>query len=83
MKNYERILIYQNKLFLYLLLSHNSKSTIVLYKNKNFPKIVTFVKIIEKMQLIDEKLSKRTHLSTKLFLILISKSQSQIYNSSL
>ena len=54
MKNSERILIYHKKLLLSLFLSHNPKSTIVLYKNKNFPKIAAFVKIIEKMQPIDE-----------------------------
>ena len=50
MKIQERILIYLNKFLLSLFLSHNLKSTTVLYKNENFPKIAVFVKIILKMQ---------------------------------
>ena len=57
MKNSERILIYQNKLLLFLFLSHNPKSTTFLYKNENFSKIAAFVKIILKMQ--SKKNSKR------------------------
>ena len=38
MENYERIFIYQKKFLLSLFLSHNPKSTTVIYKNENFPK---------------------------------------------
>ena len=55
MKNSERILIYHKKFLLSLFISHNPKSTTVLYRNKNFSKIAAFLKIIEKMQLVDEK----------------------------
>ena len=48
MKNSEKILIYQQKFLLLLLLSHKPKSTIVLYRNKNFSKIAAFLKIIKK-----------------------------------
>ena len=40
------------KFLLYKFLSHNPKSTIVLYKNEKFPKIAVFVKIIEKCNLL-------------------------------
>ena len=52
-------------------------------KNEKFPKIGGFSKIILKMQHIDEKIWKNTHLLTNILVILISLSQSKIYNSSL
>ena len=39
MKNSERILIYKKNFLLTLFISHNPKSTIVLYKNEKYPKI--------------------------------------------
>ena len=39
-------------------MSHNPKSTIVLYLNKNFQKMAACVKVIEKIQPIDEKFCK-------------------------
>ena len=56
MKKSERKLIYQKKFMLSQFQSHNPKSTLILYRNKNFLKIAHFAKIIEKMQPIDEKL---------------------------
>ena len=64
-----------------VILISNPKYIVVLYRNKKFPKIATLVKVIEKMQPIDEKYWKNSHISTKILVILISKSQPQIYNS--
>ena len=53
MNFFERILIYEKKFYLSEFLSHNPKSTIVLYRNKNFSKIAASVKLLKEP--IDEK----------------------------
>ena len=44
MKNSEKNTHLQKKIRVILILSNNPKSTIVLYKNENFPKIAGFQK---------------------------------------
>ena len=78
-KNPQRILIYQQKFLLSKILNHNPKSTIFLYKNENFVKI-EFLKILSKIYNLLIKKSKNTDISTKNIVIVISKSQPQIYN---
>ena len=61
------------------ILNHNPKSTIFLYKNENFVKI-EFLKILSKIYNLLIKKSKNTDISTKNIVIVISKSQPEIYN---
>ena len=59
MENYERIIIYQKCFLSSLFLSHNLKSTTVLYKNEKFPKIAGFVKNCFKNAIYGRKKSER------------------------